>query len=189
MNHLKGLTRSKIEELSTDGYHFIVELSGCNHYKISDPKEVLSKAYESCNFAELDIVGSYVVKFKTPYGEGEGASIFIVLEQSHFSAHTWPEKRYVSVDAYSCGDGNFLKPIVSVLYFAKELDAESIWASYIERGFPKPDGFYHEYIHYADILEKKLRKPTSEELEEFKKSLKLGHFVVSEMLEKLSYSR
>ena len=32
-----------------------------------------------------------------------GATAVLVLGESHFSVHTWPEKRLLSVDLYTCG--------------------------------------------------------------------------------------
>ena len=36
--------------------------------------------------------------------EPQGASGFWLLSESHLSFHTWPEKKYVFVDLFSCGD-------------------------------------------------------------------------------------
>ena len=34
----------------------------------------------------------------------QGVSGVVVVEESHFSIHTWPEYGYAAVDFYTCGD-------------------------------------------------------------------------------------
>lgn len=35
----------------------------------------------------------------------QGVTGLVIIEESHFSIHTWPEYGYTSVDFYTCGDG------------------------------------------------------------------------------------
>ncbi|GEM_PF-1690427 len=153
------------------GYHLIAELSGCNHKKISDTKYLLDKAYEVCDLSNLDVMSSYVVNFS---GKKGGASIILILKQSHISIHTWPEKEYAGFDVYSCGD-NHLNTLICGLYFAKEVSAESIYMSFLWRGFEDPEDRYRTYVHNIEIHEKKMRQPTDEEMEKFKKAFKEGN--------------
>lgn len=48
--------------------------------------------------AGLTVVGDYFHQF----GDGGGVTGVVVLAESHLSVHTWPEKRYVTVDVYVC---------------------------------------------------------------------------------------
>lgn len=37
-----------------------------------------------------------------PFGEHGGVTGTVVLAESHLAVHTWPEKRYVTLDVYVC---------------------------------------------------------------------------------------
>lgn len=36
---------------------------------------------------------------------GHGVSVNVIIAQSNFSIHTWPDRGYASADFYSCADG------------------------------------------------------------------------------------
>jgi len=49
--------------------------------------------------AGATVIDSIFHNFK-PYG----VSGVVVISQSHFAIHTWPEHRYASADLFTCGD-------------------------------------------------------------------------------------
>lgn len=63
----------------------------------------------------MNILNTYTHQF-TPHG----LTILVCLSESHVSIHTFPENNCVSVDAYTCGDGN---PKIIILELLKYFDS------------------------------------------------------------------
>ena len=61
--------------------------------------------------AGLSTVGRYFHQF-----EGGGVTGMVVLAESHMSIHTWPEKKYVTVDVYVCSYSQDNRPRARQLY-------------------------------------------------------------------------
>lgn len=62
-----------------------------------------------------------------------GLSGFVIIAESHFSIHTWPEKNYFSADLYSCkgfDSDQVMKHISSVL----NIDPKQSKIQVVERG-------------------------------------------------------
>ena len=67
----------------------------------------------------------------------QGVTGVVVVEESHFSIHTWPEHGYVAVDVYTCGDCD---PQRAREVLCDGLAANSTEWMLIERGLGLPDG-------------------------------------------------
>jgi S-adenosylmethionine decarboxylase len=93
------------------GRHLLIELHGCNPEllkKVDVVKEILVSAAKAC---KATIVHTSFHEFN-PFG----VSGVVVIAESHFSIHTWPEYRYAAVDIFTCGD--VIKPEEAVDYIA-----------------------------------------------------------------------
>ncbi len=80
------------------GRHFLVELAECDAAPLrhADPlREIMLDAAREC--------GATVVGFAFHQFLPEGASGTLLLAESHFSVHTWPEERYLAMDIFTCG--------------------------------------------------------------------------------------
>jgi len=68
-----------------------------------------------------------------------GFSGFTMIIESHISCHTFPYRKFVSIDAYTC-KGSIDKDFV-VNYFKEAFDLEEVEVNYIARGkkFPAED--------------------------------------------------
>ena len=84
----------------TPGLHLIGDLfdCSCNHKIFTDPKFLENTCSSFVNNVGLTEVGKFFHQFD---GEG-GVTGMIVLAESHMSLHTWPEKKYVTLDVYVC---------------------------------------------------------------------------------------
>jgi S-adenosylmethionine decarboxylase proenzyme len=72
---------------------------------------------------EVTVVQSTFHEF-SPYG----LSGVLVLAESHFSIHTWPEYNAAAVDLFSCKE---IHPEKAIDYLKKSFDAESIeWVNF-----------------------------------------------------------
>lgn len=58
--------------------------------------------------------------------EPQGSSGVILLSESHYAVHTWPERNSVRATFDTCGDVDSLK---AVIYVGEKLGAQSIWIS------------------------------------------------------------
>ena len=63
---------------------------------------VRAKALASIRRAGLSIVASRFHKFSRNHdGEG-GITGVVIVAESHFTIHTWPERRFVNLDVFFC---------------------------------------------------------------------------------------
>jgi len=61
-----------------------------------------------------------------------GVSGVVVIAQSHFAIHTWPEHRYASADLFTCGEK--IKPWKAFNAIKKLFKAASFSVINLERG-------------------------------------------------------
>ncbi len=93
------------------GNHLLVELYSCDSDIINDKDRVEKILNQAAEISGATIIKSVFHKF-SPHG----ISGVIVIAESHFSIHTWPEFGYCALDIFTCGDKidnykalNFLK--------------------------------------------------------------------------------
>ncbi|MDA8131578.1 MAG: adenosylmethionine decarboxylase [Elusimicrobia bacterium] len=80
------------------GQHLVLELYGCNAGVISSVPNVQEAMVKAARAADATIIDSIFHHFKP-----HGVSGVVVIAESHFAIHTWPEHAYASVDLYTCG--------------------------------------------------------------------------------------
>jgi S-adenosylmethionine decarboxylase len=68
-----------------------------------------------------------------------GYSGFVMIVESHISVHTFPKKRFVSIDAYTCKED--MNKDVLVGYFREMFELEDEEVQFFKRGlkFPQQD--------------------------------------------------
>jgi spermidine synthase len=81
------------------GRHIIAELYHCEVEKINDVNYVEASMLQAAEKAGATVINSTFHHF-SPFG----VSGVIVIQESHFSIHCWPEFGYASMDIYTCGD-------------------------------------------------------------------------------------
>jgi S-adenosylmethionine decarboxylase proenzyme len=81
------------------GKHLLVEFFDCDPNVLNNNALVEQRMIEAAHACKATIVETCFHHF-SPYG----VSGVIVIEESHFTIHTWPEYGYASVDLYTCGD-------------------------------------------------------------------------------------
>lgn len=77
--------------------HHIAQLEGINPQLLNHKKTLLETCFRIAQQTNLTIVKSFVHKFKP-----HGLSLVLVISESHFAVHTWPELGYMHVDVLSC---------------------------------------------------------------------------------------
>lgn len=80
------------------GQHLVAELYDCDTAAVSSVSGVQDAMLKAAKAAEATVIDSVFHLFKP-----HGVSGVVVIAESHFAIHTWPEHRYASVDLYTCG--------------------------------------------------------------------------------------
>ena len=76
-----------------------MELYGCDKKTLSAVDKVQDIMIAAARAANATIIDSIFHRFKPC-----GVSGVIVIAESHFAIHTWPEHQYAAVDLFTCGD-------------------------------------------------------------------------------------
>lgn len=135
-----GVSREMLQSL---GNHLIVELYGCDTEIINDAGRVESLLLKAVEISGATIVQSVIHEFNP-----HGVSGVVVIEESHFSVHTWPEYGYCALDIFTCG--NEIDHMGALQYLKDTLAAKNISLNEIKRGI-------------LDVPERVLHKPDAKE--------------------------
>jgi len=109
------------------GEHYILELFDCDNKLLNDVEGIKEIMIAAAVAANATIVTKYFHQF-SPYG----ISGTIVIEESHFNIHTWPEHGFAAVDLFTCGDS--LQPEKAKSLIIRELKSQNHDYSTIKRG-------------------------------------------------------
>lgn len=110
------------------GRHLLVELYGCNSKLLNDLEYVRSVLQEAVESSGSKNIGEC---FRSFPGTG-GVTGIIIIAESHFSVHTWPEHGYAAVDIFTCG--NTVNPWKGYEVLVKGLKASRTSAIELKRG-------------------------------------------------------
>ncbi len=108
------------------GKHYLAEYFGCDESVINDRSAVENIMMEAARIAGVTIIKPFFHEF-SPHG----ISGVVVIAESHFAVHTWPEHSYAAVDMFSCGDFNSED---ALRYIETAVSAERCTVSLVERG-------------------------------------------------------
>jgi S-adenosylmethionine decarboxylase len=86
------------EEEPSLGSHLLIELYGCKSSLLELESTVGEAMLEAARVSEATIVEKSFHEFK-PYG----VSGAVIIQESHYTIHTWPEHGYAAVDLFYCG--------------------------------------------------------------------------------------
>lgn len=99
--------RKQIQRL---GFHRLYELRDCNENLLSTVESVKEVMYAIVDKFKLNVVTDNFHQF-TPHG----VSGMIILQESHFTIHTWPEYNYAALDLFVCKDTINEKQVMEML--------------------------------------------------------------------------
>lgn len=80
------------------GMHLLVEMWGARN--LDDPAVIETALCDAARSAGATILHTHAHRF-SPYG---GVSGVAVLAESHISIHTWPERDFLALDIFMCGE-------------------------------------------------------------------------------------
>jgi S-adenosylmethionine decarboxylase len=125
-------------ETCTFGVHLTLDGYGGSPEKLNDPQRIKKTLIELTDKLGMERMTEPVVEYAEPrtIKDSGGYSGFVMIVESHISIHTFPKKRFVSIDAYTCKDVMDKDRVVS--YFKKMFDLEDTEVQFFKRGLKFP---------------------------------------------------
>jgi S-adenosylmethionine decarboxylase len=85
------------------GLHLIADLYGCKpRVALHDGAALLAACTSAAHKAQLTVVATQLHSFADAACPQAGATLVLLLAESHVSVHTWPERMSVALDVYVC---------------------------------------------------------------------------------------
>jgi S-adenosylmethionine decarboxylase len=109
------------------GDHYLVDLHGCDAEVIA-----VAKTTEEVLLAAATRCGSTIIEYHFHQFSPHGVSGVILIAESHFSIHTWPEDGFVAVDIFTSGE--VMKPDVAIRILEEALSADRVDIMKVTRG-------------------------------------------------------
>ncbi|MCK8600542.1 adenosylmethionine decarboxylase [Desulfoferrobacter suflitae] len=109
------------------GKHLIVELYGCSSELLNNLVQVEKILIEAVELSKATIVQPVFHHF-SPHG----VSGVVVIAESHFTIHTWPEYGYCALDIFTCGEQ--IDPDESLQFMKERFQAQNMSVMEIKRG-------------------------------------------------------
>lgn len=109
------------------GKHLIIEFHDCDPDVLNDSDSCQTHLLEAVRLSGATVIKPFFHKF-SPHG----VSGIVVIAESHFSVHTWPEYGYCAIDVFTCGDEIQAEPAVS--YLRRNFKADHFSVMEIKRG-------------------------------------------------------
>jgi len=99
--------------MDTKSTHLLIELWGCKNLILLDDCELMEIALRSiAETIGVNVLNSYFHKFMP-----QGVSGVLVISESHFSVHSWPDLGYAALDFFTCGDKMPINGLPKLLEF------------------------------------------------------------------------
>lgn len=81
------------------GQHLILELYGCPAALLDDSRHVENTLTQAVQASGATMIQPFFHQFAP-----QGVSGVVIISESHFTIHTWPEYGYAALDVFTCGD-------------------------------------------------------------------------------------
>lgn len=109
------------------GHHILAEFMGCNSALLDNEEFLIDRlkhAAKQSNATILDVSSHHF--------QPHGVTAILLLAESHFSIHTWPEHDYAAVDIFTCGES--MAPEKGIQLLKQALGCNRISIKNIKRG-------------------------------------------------------
>jgi ornithine decarboxylase len=108
------------------GVHVLADVTDVADPACFDPAFLVDAFHDALREAGTTVRRTLVEEF-TPHG----TSVMVVLAESHASLHTWPERRTMLIDAFTCGP---VSPLPIVEEFTARLGPCRVEVTQVDRG-------------------------------------------------------
>jgi S-adenosylmethionine decarboxylase len=106
--------------------HKLVDFYGCSPSLL-----MFSNYLENILMQAATKAGCAIVGVKSHQFNPVGATVMVLVAESHFSIHTWPEKNQALVDVFASGDMDLE---LAIDFIGKSIEASSRRVIDVERG-------------------------------------------------------
>lgn len=114
-------------EYSTFGRHVAVDTWGVEFELLNNSEWLQAQMVEAA-----EVCGATVMSVQAKQFEPQGATVLVLLSESHISIHTYPERGFAALDCYTCGET--VDPQLAIEYLVSVLKPSKIHAVKIVRG-------------------------------------------------------
>jgi S-adenosylmethionine decarboxylase len=121
------------------GEHVTIDGYGGDPSLLNDRENVLSCMTELLTLlnmhplTKVEIVEAPDNQIKDP----GGWSGFVIIAESHIAVHTFPKRRFVSADVYTCQNGLDAGTVIE--FFKQKFALEEVETNFIKRGLKYPE--------------------------------------------------
>lgn len=114
-------------DFSTFGRHVVADAWGLSFELLNDAELLQKYMAEIAETCRLTILSVQAYKFQP-----QGVTIIMLIAESHFSIHTYPEKEFAAIDCYTCGEA--VDPHDVVTRFLAILNPDIFYVKKLVRG-------------------------------------------------------
>lgn len=114
-------------EYSTFGRHVAVDTWGVDFELLNSAEFLQTQMVEAA-----EACGATVMSVQSKQFEPQGATVLVLLSESHLSIHTYPERGFAAIDCYTCGET--VDPQLAIDYLVSVLKPEKCFAKKLVRG-------------------------------------------------------
>jgi len=114
-------------EYSTFGRHVAVDTWGVDFELLNSAEFLQAQMVEAA-----EACGATVLSVQSKQFEPQGATVLVLLSESHLSIHTYPERGFAAIDCYTCGET--VDPQLAIDYLVSALKPEKCYAKKLVRG-------------------------------------------------------
>jgi S-adenosylmethionine decarboxylase len=116
------------------GKHMTIEFYDCDSQILADAAQMEEIFVEAALASGATVLGQNFHAF-----EPQGVSGFIIIAESHFSVHAWPEHDFAAVDIFTCGESISFETAVESLKNGLQ-SQNTIISSVMNRGIVSNNG-------------------------------------------------
>lgn len=80
------------------GKHLLLDLNDCDHELLNDLTTIRDIMLAAASQSGVTVLGESFHRFSP-----QGVSGVLIIAESHFTIHTWPEHGYAAADIFTCG--------------------------------------------------------------------------------------
>ncbi|REE69521.1 S-adenosylmethionine decarboxylase [Paenibacillus taihuensis] len=114
-------------EYSTFGRHVAVDTWGVDFDLLNNAEFLQAQMVEAA-----EACGATVLSVQAKQFEPQGATVLVLLSESHLSIHTYPERGFAALDCYTCGET--VDPQLAIDYMMSVLKPKVMHAKKLVRG-------------------------------------------------------
>jgi len=76
--------------------------------------------------------GATILSVQSRQFDPQGATVLVMLSESHLTIHTYPEKGFAALDCYTCG--HTVDPMIAIEYMLNVLKPTQAFSKMLRRG-------------------------------------------------------